>query len=79
VTYNPDFKVMIVQRRITRKWYKIELYLQWPTNKKSIWSIEQRHFQWPWTTPTPGFKVTPFFGAQYLRNGTSYRRCFNWT
>ena len=22
--------------------------------------------------PTPGFKVTPFFDAEYLRNGTRY-------
>jgi len=21
------------------------------------WSIEPRHFQWPWTTPNPDFKV----------------------
>ena len=34
-----------------------------------IWSIEQRHFQRPWTTPTPDLKVTPFFDAEYLRNG----------
>jgi len=39
-----------------------------------IWSIERRHFQWPWTTATPGFKVTPFFDAEYLRNGTRYKR-----
>jgi len=25
----------IIQRQITWKWYKIELYLQWPTNRKS--------------------------------------------
>ena len=27
-----------------------------------MWSrpIERRHFQWPWTTPTPSFKVTLF-------------------
>ena len=41
-----------------------------------IWSIERRHFQWPWTTPTPGLKVTPFFDAEYLRNGTRYRDSF---
>ena len=23
-----------------------------------IWSTERRHFQWPWTTPNPVFKVT---------------------
>ena len=42
-----------------------------------MWSIERRHFQWPWTTPTPGFKVIPFFDAEYLRNGTRYRQ-FQW-
>jgi len=31
------------------------------TIESRIWSIERRHFfQWPWTTPTPGFKATPF-------------------
>jgi len=35
VTYNPNFKVTIIQRQITRKQYIIELYLQWPTNRKS--------------------------------------------
>jgi len=42
-----------------------------------ILSIERRHFQWPWTMPTPSFKVTPFFDAEYLRNGTTYRHSFN--
>ena len=27
--------IHIIQRQITRKWYKIELYLQWPTSRKS--------------------------------------------
>ena len=35
MTYDPDFKVTIIQRQITRKWYKIALYLQWPSNRKS--------------------------------------------
>jgi len=34
-----------------------------------MWSIERRHFQWPWTTPNPFFKVTLFFDAEYLING----------
>ena len=37
-----------------------------------MWSIERRHFQWPWTTPTPSFKVTPFIDAEYLINGQRY-------
>ena len=43
----------ITQRQITRKQYKIELYLQWPTIESRIWFIERRHFQWPWTTTNP--------------------------
>ena len=31
--------------------------------------IEWCYFQWPWLTPNPDFKVTPF-DAEYLRNGT---------
>ena len=37
----------------------IELYLQWPTNRKSYIV----HFQWPWTTPTPDFTVQTVAGA----------------
>jgi len=36
------------------------------------WSVERRHFQWPWKTRKPGFKVRPFFDAEYLRNGYRY-------
>jgi len=32
-----------------------------------MWSIERRHFQWPWTTPAFSFKVAPFFDAEYLK------------
>jgi len=53
---------MIIQRQITWKWYNIQLYLQWPTNRKS-YMIYQSH----------SFMVTPFFYAEYLRNGTTYR------
>jgi len=37
--------------------------------KVVLWSIERRHFQWPWTTHNPVFKVTTFFDAEYLTNG----------
>jgi len=33
--FNDLFKVTIIQRQITWKWYNIELYLQWRTNRKS--------------------------------------------
>ena len=42
-----------------------------------IWSIERRHCQWPWTTPTTSFKVAPFFDAKYPINGLTYRHSFN--
>jgi len=38
-----------------------------------IWSIERHHFRCPWATPTSRFKVTSFFNADYLTNGTTYR------
>jgi len=33
------------------------------------WSVDLRHFQWPWTTPNPDLKIRPFFDAENLRNG----------
>jgi len=35
-----------------------------------IWVIDRRHFQWPWTTPNPYFKVMAIFDAEYVINGT---------
>jgi len=59
----------------------LELYLQCYKIEGAyclrIWSIEQRHFQRPWTTINPDFKVTPLFDAEYLRNSTTYRYSFN--
>jgi len=31
MTFSDLYKVMIIQRQITWKWYNIQLYLQWPT------------------------------------------------
>ena len=53
-----------------KKWYRSV----W---RDCIYFINNSHFQWSWTTPTPGFKVTPFFDAEYLRNGTTYRHSCN--
>jgi len=30
--------------------------------------VETPHFQWPWTTLNPDFKVRQFFDAEYFRN-----------
>jgi len=32
-------------------------------------SITWRHFQWPWVTHNPGFKVTWYLQVEYLKNG----------
>jgi len=65
VTFNLDFKVTIsFQRQLTQKQYKTELY-GGPIERR-IWSNERLHFQWPWTTPNPVFKVTLYFDVEYL-------------
>ena len=59
-----------INKPTAAKWYR-------STWRDRIYLINNSHFQWPWTTPTPGFKVTPFFDAEYLRNGTTYRHSCN--
>ena len=62
----------IIQRQITRKWYKIELYLQWQTDSRSYMISEWRRFQRPWTAPNPQFQGHAL-DAEYLRNGNTNR------
>jgi len=59
-----------------------ELYLQWSTNIKSYNDLSNGAVFSDFERPDPylrfyGFKVTPFFDAEYLRNGTRYRHSFN--
>ena len=67
IIFSDLFKVTMIQRQIT--WRPIN-----GRAKKVVWSIKRRHFQWPWATLTPSFKVTPLFDAEYLRNSTTYRQ-----
>jgi len=60
------FYVTIIQRQITWKWYNIQLYLQWLTNRKSNIIYQTAPFSMTLNDPTPSFKVTPFFDAEYL-------------
>ena len=63
-------------------WTNISLYLgndtRYGHSYYGLWigtrmrSIEWCHFQWPWVTSNPHFKITPLFDAEYLRNGTNY-------
>jgi len=80
MTFSDLFKVMIIQRQITWKWYNIELYLQWPTNRKSYTIYRTAPFLTTLNnaTLTPSFKVTPFFDAEYLRNGTTLQTQCHW-
>jgi len=53
------------------------LYLQWPTNRKSYMIYPTAPFSMTLNDLYPSFKVTPFFDAEYLRNGTTYRHSVN--
>ena len=51
--------------------------IQWPTNRKSYMTYRTASFSMTLNDPYPGFKDTPFFDAEYLRNGTKYIYSFN--
>ena len=72
MTFSDLFKVTIIQRQITWKWYNIQLYLQWLTNRKSYMIYRMTPFAMTLNDPSPSFKVTPFFDVEYLINGTTY-------
>jgi len=77
MTFSDLFKVTIIQLQITSKWYNIQLYLQWPTNRKSYMIYRTAPFSMILNDTYPCFKITPFFDAEYLGNGTKYRYSFN--
>jgi len=72
MTFSDLLKVTIIQRQMTWKWY-----LQWPTKRKSCMIYRTAPFSMTLNDPYPRFKVTPFFDAEYLINGTTYRHSFN--
>jgi len=63
-----DFKVTMIQRQITRKWYNIELCLQWPTNRKSYMIYQTAPFSITLNDPSPGFWVMLFFDAIFQKH-----------
>jgi len=67
--YNPDFKVTIIQRQITRKRYNLELYLRWPTNRKSYMIYQTAPFSMTLNDPYPRFQ-----GHAILRRWISQKR-----
>jgi len=44
MTFSDLFKVTIIQRQITWKWYNVQLYLQWPTDRKSYMIYQTARF-----------------------------------
>jgi len=56
ITFSDLFKVTIIQRQITWKWYNIELYLQWPTNRKSYMIYRTAPFSVTLNDPYPKFQ-----------------------
>jgi len=57
----------IIQRQITRKWYKIELYLQRQANSKLYMIYRTALFSATLNDPYLDFKVTPLFDAKFLK------------
>jgi len=76
-TFSDLFKVTIIQRQITWKWYSIQLYLQLPTNRKSYMIYRMTPFSMTLNDPIFSFKVAPFFDAEYFINSSTYRHSFN--
>ena len=66
------FKVTIIQRQLTWKWYNIQLYLQWPTNRKSNGAIFN-----DLKRPLPRVSRSRHFLTLNVRKGTTYRHSFN--
>jgi len=56
MTSSDLFKVMIIERQITWKWYNIQLYLQWPTNRKSYMIHRTAPFSVTLKDPYPKFQ-----------------------
>ena len=75
--FNRDFKVTIIQRHITRKWYKIELYLEWPTNRKSYNAVSNGAIFNDLERSLPPVSISPSRHSLTLRCGTRYTHSFN--
>jgi len=59
------------------KLYKIELCIQWPTNRKSYIIYRTAPFSMTFNDLYSRFQGYAIFDAKYLRNGTIYRHSFN--
>ena len=64
----PVFKVTLFYIQTTRKWYKIQLYLQWQTDIKSYMIYRTAPFSMTLNNPNPVFKVMLFFDAETVKD-----------
>ena len=65
---NPIFKVMAILSQLSQKLRlkdKISIEHQYDRNRTQ--SIEWCHFQWPWETYDPNFKVTTFLKSNIVK------------
>jgi len=67
------------QCQLTQKWYKTEVYLQWPTNRKSYIVYRTSPFSMTLNDSNLNFKVAPLFNAECLWNGDSYNEVLTGT
>jgi len=78
MTFSDLFKVTIIQRQITWKWYNIQLSLQWPTNRKLYMIYRTAPFSMTLNDPYSQFQGHAMLWRWiYLINGTTYRHSFN--
>jgi len=72
-------KIEIFDQYFALSWkYKIELYLEWPINRKSYMVYRTAPFSMTLNDRTPMFQGHAiFFDAECLINGTRYRYSFN--
>jgi len=69
MTLGDLFEVTIIQCQITWKWYNIQLYLQWPTNRKLYMIYRTAPFSMILNDPYP-----QFYGHAIIQRWISQKR-----
>jgi len=77
MTFSDLFKVTIIYRQITRKWYNIQLYLQWPTDRKSYIICRTAPFSMTSNESYPQFQGHAILMLNISETGAIYRHSFN--
>jgi len=65
-THDPDFKVAaFFAIKYAKNGARYSHSYYWTLVGSHMRPIERCHFQWPWMTPNPGFKVMVLFKGEY--------------